>query len=452
MIGRRANQSLRSQFTLLIVGIFLIPALAGFGIGLYNWLSSGEVHSSLSILFRVIQKVQNVDDLKEIRLSEKQDRTLSQRNGQLAVTNSEDEVVLFIGERFSSYEELISRTRVDNTDIFRVQVNRRDDTYNVILILDPSNPGPFQRWGPFFPGIVLLPLILTFLFVLLSSLGIIRGINGRIRDLEKATREISEGNLDYEVSDGGPDSFGSLAKSLDSMRHQLKEDEEARTRFMMSVSHDLKTPLSTIDGYLDALMESFGDDEATRQKFYLIMKEKSEILKERIARLIDFAKMSTGEWTEHLVPVRADEFFGDFISSYQVEAEMRNFKLTVFPLPDLDLSVLMDEHLAYRALENLVQNAMKYSDDRREVVIAAERDERELRFKVGNFGQGIRLENHEAVFASFFRESEGRNESGSGLGLSSVKHIVESHGWSIGLESEPGGYTEFVVHIPIKAV
>lgn len=235
------------------------------------------------------------------------------------------------------------------------------------------------------------------------------------------------------------------------MRGLLKEDQESNTRFLMSVSHDLKTPLSTIDGYLDALIDGFADDDKSRAKFYQTMKDKSEILTERIAGLIGYARMSTGEWIEKLGPVHAGTFFTRFIKGYQAEAELKGYQLSLSPLPDLDFNIIMDENLAYRALENLVQNAIKYSDERKIISFGIVRNRDALLIQVGNRGTGISPENHEAVFLPFFRESTGRNEAGSGLGLSTVKHIAESHGWSVSLSSEPGEYTEFTICIPLPS-
>ncbi len=298
--------------------------------------------------------------------------------------------------------------------------------------------------------IYLLPIILLlslFLFTTVMALFILRGINRSIIKLEAGTRRIAGGDLGSGLIMDKRDDLGSLALCFEEMRLRLKEEYERRDRFIMGVSHDLKTPLSVIDGYLEALQDGFGSTPEEVQKYVGIMKDKARLLGERIVHLIELARMTTQDWRKTLEPTNLKSYLTSALEVFKDEISIQDFHLVMELNISEKLVVSMNRDLFQRALENLVQNAVSYSGSHRDIFFSAREISGEIQIGVENNGPGIRVENRDRVFEPFFRESSSRRDGGFGLGLASVKSIIETHGWTISLESTPGDRTRFTIHI-----
>jgi len=290
------------------------------------------------------------------------------------------------------------------------------------------------------------------LFVLITSIGsvlIIRSLQKSTHSLEVATRKIAEGDLEFELDPGtGRDRIASLTRSFDQMRIQLKEQLERSSRFLMGISHDLKTPLASISGYLDAIADGYADDPQKLNRYLGIITKKTQLLESRISALIDYAKQDTRDWEKTLESVRLRRFLVEFCSLVEAEAQARGFEFaSLIELPE-ETSVFMDPDMVTRALENVVSNAFAYAAERSEIGVEAREVDGVYLISIRNEGPGISETDLPHVFDPLYRASSSRSGSGFGLGLAVVKAVVTSHGWQIGVESEPGGSTVFTVSIP----
>jgi signal transduction histidine kinase len=238
------------------------------------------------------------------------------------------------------------------------------------------------------------------------------------------------------------------------MRAALKEDENRRYRFIMGVTHDLKTPLALIRGYTEALKDGVTGDPASRVNATDIIIAKADQLEGMINDLLEFVRMDTGEWRGRLQKIDIGEFLKSFAKRISVDAELFHHHTVIdIALPPA-LYVPLDERLAVRALENLVNNAIRYTPDGTTIRLGAAMAENSIRITVGDNGPGIHEADLPHVFEAFYRGSASRREEGMGLGLSIVKWVVASHGWSIAVTSEPGGEhnaaeTCFTITIPL---
>jgi signal transduction histidine kinase len=250
-----------------------------------------------------------------------------------------------------------------------------------------------------------------------------------------------------------PNEITSLISSLNHMRAALKEDENRRYRFIMGVTHDLKTPLALIRGYTEALKDGVTGDPASRGNATDIIISKADQLEGMINDLLEFVRMDTGEWRSRLQKIDIGEFLKTFAKRISLDAELfRHHTAIDIALPPA-LYVPLDERLTVRALENLVNNAIRYTPDGTTVRLGATMAESAIRITVSDNGPGIRKADLPHVFEMFYRGSASRREEGMGLGLSIVKWVVVSHGWSITVSSEPGGEhntaeTCFTITIP----
>lgn len=266
--------------------------------------------------------------------------------------------------------------------------------------------------------------------------------------LERAADAISRGDLETPVAVAGTREIADLARALDRMRDSLREERDRRVRFIAAVSHDLRTPLTAISGYVEALEDRVSDDPSVNRKFLAVMREKTIVLDRRIADLLDYAKASTGEWRMRLESVRLGKFLAGLALDYAADAELTGVTFT----PDIrvtgDATVTLDRSLAARAIENVVGNAFRYTPEGGLVRMTARDADGGAELSVTDDGPGIALADLPRVFDPYYRGSSSRREAGSGLGLFIARSIADSHGWRVSLESKPGQGTTVRFFIP----
>ena len=326
---------------------------------------------------------------------------------------------------------------------FSVKVPAAVGAYYSVLIAVPFTVGP-EGWRGYSPVILWsLPVV----FLALVSVLIIRSINRSIGNLEQATRRISEGDLDFQLHARGNDRIASLTGSFEKMRRKVQEETAARSRFLLAVSHDLKTPLASITGYLDAIRDGLAENPEQVERYLAVIRDKTGLLQSRIRQLIDFAKLETGEWKRSRKAVALAPFLAEAIIAFRTEAEARGLGFdAAVGLPD-DTKVFMDEDLVFRVLENLIHNAFRYAAVGSAVKLKAAQEEEHITLQISNRGEEIAGEDLPHIFEAFYRGSKARRETGFGLGLSVVKSVIDSHDWAIEAASA-GGETCFMIRIP----
>jgi signal transduction histidine kinase len=321
----------------------------------------------------------------------------------------------------------------------------------VLMKTDRDAPRPHRPPNPMVQmARVLLGVIAVILvFVIIMALLIARSITQSVLVLEQATRRIAAGELDTAIDIKGSNEITSLTSSLNHMRLALKEDEQRRSRFIMGITHDLKTPLALIKGYAEAIGDGVTADPVSRLRSVEIIAAKVDQLEGMIDDLIDFVRVDSGEWRRALVKVNLAAFLSSFTKRVKDDAELLNRRVEVNIDIPADLLIPMDERLAVRALENLVNNSLRYTQEGGLVRIAAYMEGRSGQgprsaavIEVSDNGPGIDEKDLPHVFEVFYRGSASRREQGMGLGLSVVKGVADSHGWEISVESGGSGAHE----------
>lgn len=301
-------------------------------------------------------------------------------------------------------------------------------------------------------GLAAMAAILAFAAVM--SILIVRSITRSVLSLEAATKRVAEGELDTPISVEGSNEIASLSRSLNSLREQIKEDQARQSRFIMGISHDLKTPLALVKGYTEAIegeIEGTELAETGKTASYLgIIEAKADQLEGMIDDLIDFMRVDTGEWSSGLREVEIGPFLGSFLKRVEADANLLGREARGRIELPAGLLVKMDERLATRALENLVFNGLRYTREGGVVSLDASVAEGSAWIVVSDNGPGIAAEDIAHIFEPFYRGTSSRREQGMGLGLSIVKTVVESHGWSIGVASKAGGGVAFTIGIPLE--
>lgn len=277
------------------------------------------------------------------------------------------------------------------------------------------------------------------------SLAIMRSISRAIRTLEKDTAIVATGNLDHEVAGSGNHEILMLAKSINLMRLNLKDMLTRRSKMLMGVSHDLKTPISLIQGYADALADNVATDGETRAKYLRIIQGKAKQLEDLTSELIDFLKIG-GDGTIQVEEVDLEKFLRQ--QGERFESDSRLLKRELYwgfganagKSPDFALRpVTMNRLLVERALENLVGNALKYSASRGKIGLRLIRKGGLYAFSVTDDGPGIPEGDEPYVFDAFYRGSHSRADGGHGFGLTIVKAVADLHGWTVSVGKREDG-------------
>jgi signal transduction histidine kinase len=310
--------------------------------------------------------------------------------------------------------------------------------FSQAFVAPPRQPPP---WGV---------LVLLFLLALAFAGGVVTAtiLAGSVLKLERAAGRIAAGDLESEVRVRGIREIGELAQAMEGMRVALREDRDRRARFLAAVSHDLRTPLTSIGGYLEAVEDGLASDPGTLARYVGIMREKTRLLEARIAGLIEFARMETGEWRLGFERVPLGPYLEDLARGFREDAALmgRRFEYSLSGLEELALPV--DKGLLARALENLVSNALRYSPDGGLVRLSTRSKGHALALDVDDEGPGILPAERERVFEPFFRGSSGRQGDGSGLGLYIARSIIRGHGWEIEAGEAPGGGGRVSILVP----
>jgi len=265
--------------------------------------------------------------------------------------------------------------------------------------------------------------------------------------LEKATRRIAEGDLDYHLVARGDDEFSQVTRSFERMRISLKEEQSKRFRFLMAVSHDLKTPLTSIKGYVEALQDGFADNMEDRQNYLRILKEKSDVLEDRIKELIEFVKTETGDWRLRAERIYLEAYFNDLMDTFTHDTRILKRKFNSSLVIPAGSYVEADETLLNRVFENLMGNAIRYTQEGDSIGLDVRVQGKTLVVSINDTGIGIAADDLPHIYDPFYRGTHSRREAGHGLGLSTVKNIIRSHDWRIECFSKEGKGTEFLIHL-----
>lgn len=280
------------------------------------------------------------------------------------------------------------------------------------------------------------------------SFFILRSISRAIRTLEKDAAIVATGDLDHEVEGSGNHEIFLLAKSINLMRLNLKDMLMRRSKMLMGVSHDLKTPIALIQGYADALADDVAADEATRRKYLTIIQDKTKQLEDLTGEIIDFLKID-GEGNIAVAEVDVAELVRSLGTRFESDARLLKRELDwgfgdeAAPAPAFAVpAVPMNRLLVERALENLVTNSFKYSHAAGKIVFRLIQHEGKLAFSVADDGKGIPEEDAPYVFDAFYRGSHARDDGGHGFGLTVVKAAADLHGWTVSIgkrrDGQPG--------------
>jgi signal transduction histidine kinase len=290
--------------------------------------------------------------------------------------------------------------------------------------------------------------ILTVMAILLGA-GVSALLARAVMRLERAAGNIAGGDLDTAVQVRGVREIGALAQAMDRMRATLREERDRRARFLAAVSHDLRTPLTSIGGYLEAVEDGLAAEPETLARYVGIMHAKTRLLENRIQGLLEFARMETGEWRSGFERLDLGPFLEELAREFREDAGLVGKSLVADLSAAAPLVVAADPVLLRRAFENLISNALRHSPAGGRVELRAQRQGRLLRIEIDDEGPGVPEADRERIFEPFFRGSGAREGEGNGLGLYIARSVLQGHGWSLVATATPTGGARFTVGLEL---
>jgi signal transduction histidine kinase len=227
---------------------------------------------------------------------------------------------------------------------------------------------------------------------------------------------------------------------------------QAKSDFVANVSHELKTPLSLLSLFSEILELGRVKNEEKKIEYYRIMRHESLRLNKIIDNILDFSKIEAGRKTYNFEEGDVGEVIEKVLSSYRYQIVNSGFDIQTTMQPDLP-PVLIDREAMSQAISNLVDNAIKYSRDVKQLSITTKTSGTDLSIEMADRGIGIPRAEQAKVFEKFYRVGNGlvHDVKGSGLGLSLVKHIIEAHKGTISVESDVGKGTRFTIRLPLAS-
>lgn len=301
--------------------------------------------------------------------------------------------------------------------------------------------------------ILLDTVFVIILILILTALGLCtwtyRGVMTPLTQLKEATKNIKEGNLDFTIEKTGVDEIGDLCDDFEEMRKRLKESAEEKVAFdkenkelISNISHDLKTPITAVKGYVEGIMDGVADTPEKMDKYIKTIYNKAIDMDRLINELTTYSGIDNNRIPYNFHRINVADYFGDCVEEVGLDLEQRGIKLNYSNLVSPDTVVIADPEQMKKVINNIISNSVKYMDKpdgHIDIRILDEVDS--IQVEIEDNGKGIAQKDLQKIFERFYRTDASRNsaQGGSGIGLSIVKKIVEDHGgyvWATAKEGE----------------
>ena len=291
--------------------------------------------------------------------------------------------------------------------------------------------------GPGEAGEVLqLYMLLVFITTALLIYWIYRSVSVPLSRLQKAARNIKEGNLDFEIRQESDDEIGQLCQDFEEMRMRLKIQAEERVRF----DRENKELISNMEGIMDGV----ADTPEKMDRYIRTIYNKTSEMDLLINELTFYSKIDTNRIPYNFATISARDYFEDCAEDLRMELDGKGVAFSYRNTMPEDCKVIVDPEQLRRVINNIVSNSLKYMDKEQGKVTMEIKDVGDfIQVELGDNGKGIAAKDLPYIFDRFYRTDASRNSSkgGSGIGLSIVKKIVEEHGGNIWATSDEGAGT-----------
>ena len=335
------------------------------------------------------------------------------------------------------------------TQAKHVQESSRQASDSSQMVYDISLPQSSSSQVKLMAKDMILTATIILVFTALSvGLWIYRSIAVPLVKLKKATKNIKEGNLDFVLEVEGNDEFSQLCQDFEEMRKRLKESTEEKIlmdkenkELISNISHDLKTPITAVKGYVEGIMDGVADTPEKMDRYVRTIYNKTNEMDHLINELTFYSKIDTNRIPYTFSKLNVEDYFSDCAEELGLEMETRGIELVYANYVEKGVQVIADGEQIRRVIHNIVSNAIKYMEKPRGIIQLRVKDVGDfIQVEIEDNGKGIAAKDLPYIFDRFYRTDVSRNSSkgGSGIGLSIVKKIMEDHGGKVWATSRLG--------------
>lgn len=309
--------------------------------------------------------------------------------------------------------------------------------------------------GQYFAKLGLGAFLLTMLFSALIGLLAIWFLTKNLRVITGTVRRFQEGDLTARIENPEKsdisifaDSFNEMADSIVGNMDKMQSVDLLRRELIANVSHDLRTPLAILKGYIETLQIKRGTlSEKEKEEYLQITHDNVDKLSKLINQLFEYSKLEAEQVVPVKEPFSITELSHDLIAKFNVLAEKKQITLEL-DKPQENNLVYADVSLVERALQNLIENAIKYTEPKGKVTLSLQKKGKNIEINITDTGTGIPVNEQPFIFDRYKQVNESAKKQGSGLGLAIVKKIMELHDTTITVLSKPKKGSSFIFNLP----
>ena len=418
----------------------------------YNGLDSGETEEEIP--YFIAKNIADVSDVDVFFLDESgaikicgcSDSGIQRKCEHIGVTVPEEFLLDAIGETKTGFANLniygedhyyAARMLGDTADRFIGYVVSASSIADVDVLM--------SKMARLYFIAAVVPL--TFMFIAIYI--ITYKMTKPLKLMSDASRAMARGDFSKRIPVTSDDEIGKLAVSFNQMTNSLSRLEEMRKSFVADISHELKTPMTTIGGFIDGIID--GTIEPENQKHYLeIVSEEVSRLSRMVQSMLSISQLESGSTTLKKERFDFKELLLGIVLSQEQRIDSKNLEINgLDKLSSITLEA--DKDLIHRVVYNLVDNAVKFTDEGGNISFNAKVEAKKLVFSIRNTGKGIPQSDLPYLFERFYKVDKSRsaNKKSTGLGLFIVKTIVKNHGGKITVSSVENEFTEFEVTLPL---
>lgn len=290
--------------------------------------------------------------------------------------------------------------------------------------------------------------IIAAIVALIVGLVLTRQITRPVRTLISGTRHLTKGELNYRVDVKSRDEIGELADSFNLMASSLEKGEQSRRQLTADIAHEVRTPLTIIDGTVDGIIDGVFQPDMEHLRS---IKEQTSLITHLISDLRDLSLAESGQLKLVLSSTDIFELLRRMVSNYEIDALEKNISLKIEEPAQIP-EIIIDPIRIEQVISNLLTNAIRHTPSGGSITINAQNTGAGLAISIADSGEGIAPKDLPHVFERFYRSgsSRSRQEGGTGLGLAIVKQMVEAHGGNVWVKSEIGKGSIFSILLPLS--
>ncbi|PEJ19846.1 two-component sensor histidine kinase, partial [Bacillus toyonensis] len=299
-------------------------------------------------------------------------------------------------------------------------------------------------------GLILAPLAIAMILITIwIGRKIIIAITKPLSQMERVANHFATGDFSERITISSEDEIGRLGKAFNKMAHSLETEDVKRKEFLANVSHELRTPLSYIKGYSEAILDGVAKGPQQEKVTQLIHKE-ADRMQRLVHDLLDLAQLEGEHFPLKKQPIVFSQLIEDVLDTYELKFIEKKLRISTNLNPEI--IVMIDEDRMQQVLHNVLDNAIRYTNQNGNIIITLEQIDDYCELKIKDTGIGIDAEHLENLGERFYRvdKARSRQHGGTGLGLAIVRQIVHIHDGEWKIESEKGKGTTVFIKLKIQ--